>query len=88
MRRVLVIAAVLMASSVGAQEWKGLPVIPLDRFDAKYGFPTFPEVVVVGGKSARVPYVFNGPNEKALRIGDVTKVPIINRYTPQGVRRR
>lgn len=46
---------------------------PLDGFTAQYGFPTFPVA-----PEYDVPYIWNGPDYNTLRIGDLTKIPIIN----------
>lgn len=70
-------AVLLLARSVAAQDVSvgnaSAAVPPLDRFTAAYGYPTFPFE-----PEYQVPYVWNGPDYNALRIGDLTKIPTIN----------
>lgn len=58
--------------------------LSLERFDTKHGFPTFPQSTPNTRRAVQVPAIFNGANTNALRINDVTKIPVINHHTPPG----
>ncbi|GEM_PF-6539740 len=77
MKRGRMLAAALiglaLAPAAAAQNAPAAVAPPLDRFTAQYGWPTFPLE-----PEYQVPYIWNGPDYNALRIGDLTKIPTIN----------
>jgi hypothetical protein len=86
MRTIATSAFIAMLAGVTAAQGQSPSensVVPLDHFDRQYGFPTFPTKQTV-----QIPFVFNGPNDRALRINDVTKIPPINAATPPTAKKR
>lgn len=82
---VMILAAASATAAMAAQtDAAAGSNLTLDRFDAKFGYPTFPHAAPAVRKPVQVPIVFNGANTNALRINDVTKIPVINHHTPPG----
>jgi hypothetical protein len=77
------IVALLVAHQAAAQGGgaTSVPEPPLDRFTVQYGFPTFPRLARPRSAS-EVPFIFNGPDYNALRIGDLSKAPIVESAKP------